>query len=128
MCVTQVCIDLHILPIRTRIEYKICLLTYKSIKNGKPAYLASLLNIHQPNNSIALRSQYDTEKLEEPNISQARYSNRCFSYCAPRLYNKLPLQMRKMNDIAKFKKELKTHIFSKAYDLQLRVIKLNYKV
>lgn len=36
-------IDLHILPIKARIEYKICLLTFNALRYGEPKYLSELL-------------------------------------------------------------------------------------
>ena len=45
--ITPVLIDLHILPVKARIKYKIFLLAHKAIKNGEPKYLADLLNLRQ---------------------------------------------------------------------------------
>ena len=41
--ITPVCIDLHFLPLKARIKYKICLLTYKALKFRQPSYLVELL-------------------------------------------------------------------------------------
>ena len=36
--------ELHWLPVKHRISYKICLLTYKAMKTGLPAYLSCFIN------------------------------------------------------------------------------------
>ena len=37
--ITPITIELHFLPIKARINFKICLLVYKALKLGQPAYL-----------------------------------------------------------------------------------------
>ena len=113
--ITPVCIKLHILPIKARIKYKICLLTYKALKFGQPFYLAELLQ--QRIRRRALRGE-TSGQLEEPIIASSNYSNRCFTYQAPRMFNSLPLNIRNSGNIEIFKKHLKTYIFREAYDLE----------
>ena len=45
---------LHWLPIRQRIDYKICLLTYKTLTNQQPTYLYNSLSF--PSHSVSTRS------------------------------------------------------------------------
>ena len=118
-------IDLHILPIKARIEYKICLLTFKALHHGEPKYLAELLRKRE--NHSSLRSS-SVRFLEEPIISRSTLSNRCFYYCAPRLYNSLPIEIKNADGLDNFKKLLKTHFFRKAYDLDNKCIKSTYKL
>ena len=124
--VTAICIDLHFLPIRARIEYKICLLTYKAVKFGQPKYLADLLAPKVQNPIHHLRSSEDAEMLHEPFLFRVQVGDRSFASCAPRLYNSLPLRIRSITEINAFKKELKTHLFLNAYDFNLRTIKSPY--
>ena len=42
--------------------------------------------------------------------------SRAFKYAAPRLYNNLPIELRKINKIDIFKKRLKALLFSRCYD------------
>ena len=46
--ITPVCIELHFLPIKARINYKICLMTYKALKHGQPSYLLENLQLQVP--------------------------------------------------------------------------------
>ena len=111
--ITPCCINIHILPIKARIIYKICLLTHKALIYEQPRYLLDLL--HRREGVQSLPST--TVLVQQPIISQLASSNRCFSYCAPKLYNSLPAEIKNINSIVTFKKRLKTYIFCQAYDL-----------
>uniref|UniRef100_A0A3B3CVM8 Reverse transcriptase domain-containing protein n=1 Tax=Oryzias melastigma TaxID=30732 RepID=A0A3B3CVM8_ORYME len=50
--ITPVLQQLHWLPIKFRIQFKLLLLTFKSIHNLAPPYLADLLHIHTPSRSL----------------------------------------------------------------------------
>ncbi len=41
--ITPVLIELHWLPVKARIIYKICVMTYVAMKTGNPEYLRKLL-------------------------------------------------------------------------------------
>ena len=123
--ITPVCIELHFLPIKARINYKICLLTYKALKHGQPSYLLENLQLQVP--VRPLRSgQYD--RLVEPIIGQSSYSDRCFGFCAPRMFNALPESIRQAPSILTFKSQLKTYLFQQAYDLNNMCISGDFNV
>ena len=123
--ITPICIDLHFLPIRARIEFKICLLTFKTLKFGQPSYLSDLLKPYVPESNVQLRSG---GRLNEPMLSSSTSSERCFEFYAPRLYNKLPDNIKSLNSVESFKKNLKTHIFRKAYNMSDKSINSAYSV
>ena len=125
--ITPKCIHLHILPLKARIEYKICLLAYKALKYGQPSYLNNLLKPHEQSRDLPLRSERNG-RLDEPIISSANYSDRCFSYNAPRLYNSLPVELKDSTSLEIFKKNLKTHLFTTSYDLQNLKVNDRYRV
>ena len=50
--ITPVLRELHWLPIKARVIYKICLLTYQAVKFEKPLYLREVLRNFQPDTSI----------------------------------------------------------------------------
>ena len=112
--ITPVCIDLHFLPIKARVEYKICLLAFKALFLDEPKYLADLLKPYATSSALELRSN---GRLDEPFITRAASISRCFEYCAPRLFNSLPQDVKGQVTINSFKKKLKTHLFSKSYNL-----------
>jgi len=55
--------------------------------------------------------------LDEPGANLKTYGERAFSVAAPRLWNKLPLQIRLTSTEAVFKAYLKTYLFKRAFDL-----------
>ena len=113
---TPLQITLHWLPIKARIEFKICLITYKVLKFKEPSYLYNLLSFYSNESSMELRLSNDTFRLNEPRaVGEKHLFSRSYSYAAPRFYNKLPLALKSIDSTDTFKSQLKTHIFSKAY-------------
>jgi len=125
--ITPICIKLHFLPFKARIVYKICLLTYKAINFGEPQYISELFKIHVPNFNMNLRN-FDEERLEEPFISRSVKVQRSFRHSAPRLFNSLPVSVRRSETLAIFKKNLKTFLFTKAYDVLSETISPDFSV
>ena len=123
--ITPICIKLHILPIKARIKYKICLLTHKVIKYGEPLYLNDLIDLKVPS-SVNLRSNNDRLKLAEYRVPGPCFTNRCFKYNAPTLYNSLPLTIRQLDTIETFKKKLKTLIFKETFNLEDATIRPSF--
>ena len=78
---------LHWLPIKQRIDYKICLLTYKTLTNQQPTYLYNSLSF--PSHSVSTRSS-DSLVLSIPYV-RSSLGKRAFSVIGPRLWNSLPL-------------------------------------
>lgn len=60
--------------------------------------------------SRSLRSA-TMEYLEEQRSCLVTYGDRSFNVAGPKLWNNLPLQIRKSSSIQSFKKELKSHLF-----------------
>ncbi|XP_072246412.1 uncharacterized protein [Leuresthes tenuis] len=110
--VSPVLASLHWLPVKFRIEFKILLLTYKVLNDRAPSYLKDLIVRYFPNR--ALRSQ-TAGLLVVPKVSKSRMGGRAFSYQAPLLWNKLPVNVREADTLSTFKIRLKTFLFDKAY-------------
>ena len=101
--VTPLLHELHWLPIRQRIVFKILLFVFKSFQKTAPIYIMELLNVSE-------RGQFI---LKVPRTSTP-YGDRAFTNCAPKLWNALPLQIRSSNTIGYFRSHLK-HQFSIIY-------------
>ena len=110
--ITPVLHDLHWLPVQKRIEYKLCLLVFKSRHQSSPGYISDLLHTQIPSRS--LRSAND-DRLLVPRTKTKAYGDRAFSVCAPRLWNSLPPTLKQSTDIVAFKRGLKTHLFKEYY-------------
>ena len=113
--ITPHLVHLHWLPVKFRIQYKILVMVFKCLHGEGPSYLASLLERHNPTRS--LRSS-DKNMLVKPRTKR-RWGDRAFSAAGPSLWNVLPDKLKNCElSLDCFKKELKTHLFKKAYGLQ----------
>ena len=111
--ITPVLKDLHWLPIRKRIEFKILLLTFKCMQGCAPLYLRELL-VKQAN-TRTLRSN-TKNLLQIPLTNLKRFGDRAFCAYAPRLWNELPDNIKAADSVQNFKKQLKTLLFRKEFN------------
>ena len=79
------------------------ILTYKALNGRAPQYLQDLF-CKQTQNQYQLRNSELSLKLPKPKTEYMR----SFIYSSSKLWNKLPLHVRKSTSIANFKKELNT--------------------
>ena len=75
--------------------FKISLLTFKTLQLEQPSYLRSILSVAMLDRS--LRSNQGT-LLTVPRVKTVTGS-RAFSYCAPSLWNSLPLSVRSSQSV-----------------------------
>ena len=107
--ITPILTELHWLPIKYRIEFKILLLIFKAVHGLAPGYVTSL--IEQRRLRPGLRSSGTGITLHVPITHLRGYGDRAFSSIAPRLWNSLPSSLREIDSIDLFKSSLKTHLF-----------------
>ena len=113
--ITETLRDLHWLAVEERIVFKINLITFKALNGSGPRYLEDILKFYHQ--ARTLRSLRDHLGLEEPNFNMKTYGQRAFSVAAPRLWNKLPFEIRACSDVNLFKSKLKTFLLKKVYDI-----------
>ena len=89
--------------------FKTLLLTYKALNGLSPEYIKDLLRYNDSRRT--LRSS-NKRLLNEPRANLKTYGERAFSVAAPRLWNKLPLQIRFSSSEVVFKANLKTYLLS----------------
>ena len=111
--ITECLKELHWLPIKQRIQYKILMLTHKCINKIGPKYLQDLIHLRPPVRT-GLRSSKKTNLLVRPITKCRTFADRSFSVGAPLLWNALPDSMRQLNFLT-FKKMVKTHLFRQAF-------------
>ena len=102
--------DLHWLPVRARIDFKIALLCYKAQNSLAPPYIEELLTPYSPSRS--LRST-NSQSLEIPKTKLKRFGDRSFARMGPVIWNSLPSLVRLAGSEEVFKKRLKTFLFQK---------------
>ena len=105
--------QLHWLPIRHRIHYKVLLLTYKSMNGLAPSYLEDLIK-KRPMKRTRADGNND---LSVPRIKKTTFGGRSFAYTGATLWNSLPRELKLCSNLNQFKKDLKTYLFTKAYGL-----------
>ena len=93
----------HWLPVKYRVHFKICLLTYRALHEEQPVYLRSLIATSLPSRS--LRSNRGIT-LSVPRIN-TNTGTRAFSSCIPSLWNNLPLSVHSATSVDTFRRRLK---------------------
>ena len=111
--ITEVLKKLHWLPIEARIQYKILLLTFKSLNGTGPAYIREMLHFKVYNRNT--RASADCLKLEKPCTKLKSLGDRAFSSTSVELWNSLPFELRASETLCIFKTNLKTFLFRKFY-------------
>ena len=105
---------LHWLPIKYRIDYKICTVVFKCLHAMAPTYLTNLIKIKQQGRQ-GLRSANMNNILDVPKTKRKTFSTRAFSVYGPRTWNALLDSLRRTSSYDKFRKYLKTQFFLQAY-------------
>ena len=98
----------HILPVEQRIKFKSCTLMYKIINGLAPEYLSTMV-FPEAGNRDNLRSGTDLLCMKLPNCSK------CIQYSMIQNWNELSYELRSQENLSKFKKKLKTHYFTCAF-------------
>ena len=101
--------QLHWLPVKYRIDFKMATLTYKVLQTGEPSYLSSRISVDTPRR--VLRSSTDTCRLAIPQF-KTKIGSRAFRHSAPSIWNSLPFDIRNSPSTQSFKKTFKDTLFS----------------
>ncbi|XP_061442164.1 cytochrome c oxidase subunit NDUFA4 isoform X1 [Rhineura floridana] len=113
--ITPVLFDLHWLPVVFRAQFKVLVLTFKSLHGSSPVYLTERLQRHQ----LCRPTRSATQgRLSIPPTKTARLAGtreRAFSVAAPTLWNSLPQDLRHASSLNVFRKALKTWLFQQAF-------------
>jgi len=111
--ITPILADLHWLPIAARIDYKVALLTFKTLTTKQPSYLHELLQVHRP--ARLLRSNEHINRLHD-NGARTSFATRAFSHAAPTIWNSLPQELTNdLSSLSVFKRNLKTFLYSRSF-------------
>ena len=115
--ITPLSRDLHRLPVCQRILFKILLtIVYKALLGQAPTYIVELIKHKSHQHTHNLPSSQDTLLLQTPSHKiKITLGDRAFVCAAPKLWNKLPLEIRKSSSLHSFKSKLKAHLFIKLF-------------
>jgi len=106
--ITPVLRELHWLPVRRRVEFKIATLVLKALNNLAPPYLVDDCNLVS-DDTRRLRSAASVT-CTVPR-TRTRLGDRSFAVAGPRVWYSLPAALRAVEDYEQFKAQLKTHLF-----------------
>ena len=110
--ITPVLCQLHWLPLKFRISFKLLLFAHRSVYKTIPDYLT--LDLAQTTRITRLSI---APILLIPKSSLKTVGDRSFSVAAPILWNNLPSDLRLIQSFDSFKSRLKTHLFRQAFDI-----------
>ena len=107
-----ICDDLHWLPIRRRIDFKIALMVRHCMVGAAPEYLMELCHpVSLAVGQQCLRSASRGD-LVVPRFRLQTFGRRAFAVSGPQIWNSLPLKIRQSRDnLLLFKQKLKVHLF-----------------
>ena len=107
--------ELHWLPVKERIDFKVACMVFKCLHNQAPSTLSS--SIRRKSFARATRAASETQpKLEVPKTGKKTFAARSFSVYGPELWNSLSPKLRAIEDFKVFKKDLKTFMFRRAFN------------
>jgi hypothetical protein len=106
--ITPVLQDLHWLPVKERVIFKVLLIVFKSVHNLTPQYLSEMITVHIPTRHLRSSNQ---NFLTVPFTRSSFIKNSAFSVAGPTIFNSLPINIRQAESVPIFKRLLKTHLF-----------------
>lgn len=108
--------ELHWLRVPERVEYKLCLLTYKCLHHLGPEYLSDdIIPLSGLSNRQRLRSSTSFDVVVPATRTKA--GDRAFCVAGPRAWNGLPHHVQSAESLGRFKRQLKSFLFRKSYDI-----------
>ena len=87
-------------------------MTFKAVNGQAPSYVSDMLEPYRPVRT--LRSA-DKGLLVTPTPELITKGGRAFSVRAPKLWNALPVDLRRASSVSSFKSLLKTHLYVKTF-------------
>ena len=109
--ITPLLKSLHWLPVRYRIKFKLCSLTYQALTRGQPVYIRNMI---KPSRKVRTLRSSDLDRLNVPWVRTA-VGSRAFSVAASRLWNEPLLEIRSAKTKINSRKKLKTYLFGQAF-------------
>lgn len=108
--ITPVLADLHWLPVSRRIQFKLLLFIHRFVYGNSPNYLD--LKLSKP---VRFTKRSLAPTLELPIAKHVNAGDRAFSIAGPSAWNRLPQNLRMIEDFKIFKSYLKTHLYTLAF-------------
>ena len=113
--ITPILCDLHWLRIEERIEFRLCVIAYRSLHNTAPVYFSQ--SLHRSNENEARRRLRSSaaQSLIVPYHRCVTLGDRAFSVAAAKAFNSLPPSVRAAPSLENFRCEMKTVLFKMSF-------------
>ena len=114
--ITPLLIELHLLPVKARIDYKLAVLTFKCLNNLAPIYLVKLIDKYYPTRT--LRSSINSNLLSDKKYEECNYKSpgeQYFVISTPKPWNSLPVELRMAKSLQHFKIIMKSYLYRQFY-------------
>ena len=111
--ITPVLREVHWLPVRFRIHFKILLLTFKALNGMATDYIKEL----RRHVSYSLRSNSGITISNPVGKMLKSFGDSAFSVAAPTVWNALPTSLRNTTSLFTFKSCLKTYLFKLVFNV-----------
>ena len=110
-----VMMELHWLTLHHRITFKLCMLMHGIHHGHCPKYMKEMV---VPVSTLPGRERFRSATTLNYDICRIKleFGERAFAIVAPKALNSLPDSLKQTNDVVKFRKDLKTHLFNLAYN------------
>jgi len=112
--ITPVLKQLHWLPVRQRVHFKLAVTVFRALHGTAPSYLAEDCQLVASTDCRQLRSSTVNTCLVTR--TSTCLGDRSFAAAGPRLWNSLPTYLRQPDlSLGQFRRALKTHLFLAAW-------------
>ena len=111
---TEAMKQLHWLPIRYRIKFKVACLVFQCLMGTAPSYLSDLLTVQSIGRNLRSNSNNGIV-LAVPATKRKTFADRSFAVGGPKIWNSLPSNIKLATNYNQFKKMLKTFYFRQSY-------------
>lgn len=116
MHVTPILRSLHWLPVTQRIEFKKLLFVFKALHGLGPHYLSQLIVIYTAFRHLRSADQF---LLKVPKAHLNSRGKSAFAISGPRLWNALPLELKKALSLLIFQSKVKTCLFCRSFEAKI---------
>jgi len=113
--VTPLLRELHWLRVPERIQFRLCVQTYRCLHGSAPSCLAETLRLTTDMESRRRLRSGSTSSLMVPPSRRATLGDRAFPVAAARAWNALPTSVRSMLSYLTFRRNLKSLLFNASF-------------
>ena len=110
--VTPLLRELHWLRVPERIQFRLCVLTYRCLHGSAPSYLAETLHLTSDMESRRRLQSRSTSSLMVPPSRRATLGDRAFPVAAAQAWNSIPTSVRSLSSYLTFRRNLKSLLFN----------------